>query len=298
MAASLEPVLEAGAALGESPVWDDRMSTLLWVDIHRHQVHRFDPATATDQSIVLDQPVGSVALRENGGLIGAVGMSLGEIDEDTSAFTPWHTVHDGDRMNDGACDPRGRYLAGTLTEPLTQGASSLYSVEPGGRIRRLLADVTLSNGLAWSTDGHTLYYIDTFLERVDAFDYDLETGDIEAQSRRVVVDLREVEGRPDGMTVDADGNLWVAMARGRAVRCYDKQGRLQHLCSVPAPIATSCAFGGPDLADLYITTGQWPASPRQLQDWPYAGALFRLSSTGARGVPSHRFGAAIGSPSA
>lgn len=294
MHTSLEPVLESGASLGESPVWDDRTGTLLWVDVHRRQVHRFDPTTSVDQSFALDQPVGSVALREDGGLVGAVGMSVGGIDEETASFTAWHTVREGDRMNDGACDPSGRYLAGTLTEPLTQGASALFSLEPGpqagGRIRRVLGNVTLSNGLSWSPDGHTLYYIDTFLESVDAFAYDLETGEIEARSRRVVVDLHEVKGRPDGMTMDADGNLWVAMARGRAVRCYDRRGRLQYHVDVPAPVVTSCTFGGPDFSDLYITTGQWPATPEELPDWPHAGAIFRLTGTGARGAPSHRFG--------
>lgn len=284
----LEPVLDACAALGEGPVWDDRTATLLWVDIHRHQVHRFDPVTAVDHSVALDAPVSSVAMREDGGLMGAVGLSVGEIDEETASFTPWHTMHDGDRMNDGACDPRGRYLAGTLTEPLVEGASGLFALQPDGSLRRLLADVTLSNGLAWSPDGCTMYYIDTFIERVDAFDYDLDAGTV--ASRRPVVDLREAEGRPDGMTVDAEGNLWVAMARGRAVRCYDTGGRLQEMVPVPAPVVTSCTFGGPELADLYITTGQWPASVEQLRDWPHAGALFRLSGSGARGLPSHRFG--------
>lgn len=294
MSVSLEPVLHAGAALGESPVWDDRTETLLWVDIHRHEVHRFDPETAVDCSIVLDETVGSVALREDGGLVGAVGLGLGQIDEEAASFTPWHTVCDGDRMNDGACDPRGRYLAGTLTEPLAPEASALFSLEPDGRIRRLLSGVTLSNGLSWSVDGRTLYYIDTFLERVDAFEYDLETGDIDTRSRRVVVDLCDAEGRPDGMTIDSEGNLWVAMARGRAVRCYDPRGLLQHLVPVPAPVVTSCTFGGSDLSELYVTTGSWPASHQELARWPYAGALFRLSGTGCGGLPSHRFGTTAG----
>ncbi|WP_422935167.1 SMP-30/gluconolactonase/LRE family protein [Sinomonas sp. P47F7] len=289
MRSSLEPVLEVGATLGESPIWDDRTGTLLWVDIHRHQVHRFDPASATDRSIVLEQPVGAVALREGGGLVGAVGLSVGVIDEDTASFAPWHTVNEGTRMNDGACDPGGRYLAGTLTEPLTQGASALFCLEPDGRFRRLLGDVTLSNGISWSADGNTMYYIDTFLERVDAFDYDPETGGIEVGSRRTILDLREAEGRPDGMTIDTEGNLWVAMARGRAVRCYDTRGRLLHLEAVPAPVVTSCTFGGADFADLYITTGQWPASGEELREWPRAGAVFRLSGLGVQGRPAQRF---------
>lgn len=289
-----EAVLDARAALGEGPVWDDRTGTLLWVDIHRRQVHRFDPETGVDHSIAFDEPVGSVALREDGGLMGAVGLRVGEIDEERASFTPWHTVQEGDRMNDGACDPRGRYLAGTLTEPLVEGASALFALHPDGGLRRLLAGLTLSNGLAWSPDGGTMYHIDTFLERVDAFDYDLDTGTI--ASRCTVVDLHGAEGRPDGMTVDAEGNLWVAMARGRAVRCYDTRGLLQDLVPVPAPVVTSCTFGGPELADLYITTGQWPASPSQLKDWPHAGSIFRLSGTGARGLPSHRFGSHPGRP--
>jgi len=294
MSASLEPVLEAGASLGESPVWDDRTGTLLWVDVHRRQLHRWDPSASVDHSFTLDEPIGSVALREDGGLVGAVGMSLGGIDEEAAFFSAWHTVRAGDRMNDGGCDPSGRYLAGTLTEPLKEGASALFSLEPdtepGGRIHQVLSNVTLSNGLAWSADGHTLYYIDTFLETVDAFAYELETGEIDSRSRRTIVDLHDVSGRPDGMTIDADGNLWVAMARGRAVRCYDSQGHLQHHVDVPAPVVTSCTFGGPDFSDLYITTGQWPATAEELSGWPHAGAVFRLTGTGARGVPSRRFG--------
>lgn len=288
MSTLLEPVLDARAALGEGPVWDDRTGTLLWVDIHRHQVHRFDPETGVDRWITLAEPVGSVALRADGGLMGAVGLSVGEIDEEAGSFTPWHTVRDGDRMNDGACDPHGRYLVGTLTEPLVEGASGLCALQPDGSLRPLLTGLTLSNGLEWSPDGHTMYFIDTFHERVDAFDYDPDTGAITA--RRPVVDLHEADGRPDGMTIDAAGNLWVAMARGRAVRCYDTRGRLLELVPVPAPVVTSCTFGGPELADLYITTGQWPASPEQLRDWPHAGAIFRLGGTGTHGLPSRRFG--------
>lgn len=294
----LEPVLHAGAALGESPVWDDRTQTLLWVDIHRGEVHRFDPAALTDESVALGQPVGSVALAEDGGLIGAVGLSLGRIDEERASFTPWHTVRQGDRMNDGACDPRGRYLAGTLTEPLVEGASALFSLEPSGTLRRVLDGVSLSNGIAWSADGGTMFYIDTVLERIDAFDYDPDTGTPDPGSRRTIVDLHEAPGRPDGMTTDAQGNLWVAMARGRAIRCHDTRGRLQHHQDIPAPVVTSCTFGGPDLSDLYITTGQWPATMEELRDRPDAGAVFRLSGTGATGTPASRFGGPISGASA
>lgn len=280
-----EPVLAAGAALGESPIWDDRTNTLLWVDIHRHQVHRFDPANGSNRTLTFDQPVGAVALRQGHGLIAAVGLSLGALEEETGTFTPWHTVKEGERMNDGACDPAGRYLAGTLTE--TPGAAALYSLEPSATLRRILADVTLSNGIAWSPDQQTLYYIDTVLERIDAFDYETSTGNLD--SRRTIVDLRDCPGRPDGITTDTDGNLWVAMAKGAAIRCYDPAGLLRDLITLPVPIVTSCTFGGPDFSDLYITTGQWPATTEQLTQYPDAGAVFRLRGTGSKGQAAYRF---------
>ncbi|UKA64551.1 SMP-30/gluconolactonase/LRE family protein [Arthrobacter sp. FW306-04-A] len=288
MSESLEVALDAHAILGECPVWDDRTETLVWVDIHRDEVHRFSPSTGTDQCVLLDAPPGAVALRAGGGLVAAVGMGFGELDEDSMVYTEWQRVAPGDRMNDGACDPAGRFLAGTLTEAQIPGAASLFALDPVSRqVREILPEVTLSNGLAWTADGTTLYFVDTVLERIDAFDYDVAKGSLTA--RRTVVHLQDVPGRPDGLTIDSDGNLWVAMARGGAIRCYDPQGRVQHLVPVPSPIVTSCTFGGPRLADLYITTGQWPATTDELRAFPHAGAVFRLTGTGSHGLPAHRF---------
>ncbi|MGM9471335.1 SMP-30/gluconolactonase/LRE family protein [Pseudarthrobacter sp. YS3] len=286
---ALEVALDAHAILGECPVWDDRTGTLVWIDIHRHEIHRLCPTTGADRRIVLDQPPGAVALRNGSGLVAAVGMGFGELDEDSMQYTEWTAVAHGDRMNDGACDPAGRFLAGTLTNGLVPGAASLYVLDPASRqTREILPNVTLSNGLAWTPDGAMMYFVDTVLERIDAFDYDITTATLTA--RRTIVDLNEIPGRPDGLTIDADGNLWVAMAQGKTIRCYDAHGRLKHLIPIPAPIATSCTFGGPDLADLYITTGEWPATTDQLDDYPHAGAVFRVVGTGARGLPAHRFG--------
>lgn len=288
MTESLEVALDAHAILGESPVWDDRTETLLWVDIHRNEVHRFSPTAGTDQGITLGAPPGAVALRAGGGVVAAVGMGFGELDEDSMLYTEWQRVTHGDRMNDGACDPAGRFLAGTLTEGLIPGAASLYALEPTSRqAREILPEVTLSNGLAWSPDGTTLYYVDTVLERIDAFDYDVGTARLSA--RRTLVNLQNAVGRPDGLCIDSEGNLWVAMAQGRMIRCYDTKGRLLHLVRVPSPIVTSCTFGGPGLTDLYITTGQWPATTDQLSRYPHAGAVFRLTGTGSHGLPAHRF---------
>lgn len=290
VADSVDVVLDAGAQLGESPVWDGVTATLLWVDILGQQVHRFDPATGTDTVTHLPGPVGVAVPRISGGLAVAVGMAFGFLDEDTGALIEVAGVRRGDRMNDGACDPAGRFFAGTMTDAQTTGASALYVLERCGDVREVLGDVTLSNGLAWSPAGDTVYYVDTPLRRVDVFDYDVADGAL--SGRRTVVDLSDLgdaSGRPDGLTVDADGRLWVAMARGGAVRCYRTDGRLEHLVQVPAPLVTSCTFGGPLLSELYVTTGRRSMTPDQLCDHPHAGALFRVGGLGVQGLPSHRF---------
>lgn len=283
-----EVVLDARAQLAEAPLWDDVTGTLLWVDILGHEVHRLDPGTGNDSVLSLPGPVGVAVPRRAGGLVVAVGMTFALLNEETAELTELARVHRGDRMNDGGCDPQGRFWAGTMTDAQTTGASALYAMEPGGDLLEVLGDVTLSNGLAWNPAGDTVYYVDTPLCRVDAFDYDADTAAL--SGRRTVVDLRDEQGRPDGLTVDADGRLWVAMARAGAVRCYRPDGRLEHVVVVPAPLVTSCAFGGPSLSELYVTTGRWSMTAAQLRDHPHAGALFRVAGLGVQGMPSHRFG--------
>jgi len=283
-----EVVLDARAQLAEAPLWDDVTDTLLWVDILGHEVHRLDPVTGTDTVLSLPGPVGVAVPRRAGGLVVAVGMAAALLDEGSGALTELARFHCGDRVNDGGCDPAGRVWVGTLTDAQTAGASALYAMEPDGDVCEVLGGVTLSNGLAWSPAGDTVYYVDTPLRRVDAFDYDIGTAAL--GGRRTVVDLSGVDGRPDGLTVDADGRLWVAMARGGAVRCYRPDGALEHVLAVPAPLVTSCAFGGPSLSELYVTTGRWSMTAGQLGDHPYAGALFRISDLGVQGLPCHRFG--------
>lgn len=283
----LEIALAAGAELGEGPVWDDRTGTLLWVDILQQEVHRYDPATGQDTSVCLPEPVGAVVTTQRGDLLVAVGMSFARCDERNGDLSKVASVRRGDRMNDGACDPAGRFWAGTMSNAQTPGASSLYVLDPAGGVSEAISSVTLSNGLAWSPAGDVMYYIDTPLERVDAFDYDPGHGSL--SRRRTIVDLRDAAGRPDGLTVDADGRLWIAMARAGCVRCHAPSGRLEHLVEVPAPLVTSCAFGGTDLADLYITTGRWSMSPQQLIGYPAAGSLFRVRDLGIKGLPAMRY---------
>lgn len=283
------PVQVTGpATLAESPVWDSRRGCLLWVDIDAGRVHRLDPRTGADSSTAVGVPVGAVAVRRNGGLILAAGRGFAVLDEKAGTLDWIWAAGRGDRMNDGKCDPAGRFLAGTLTRTQTPGAAALYQLAADGAVTTLIGEVSVSNGLGWSPDGSLLYFADTPLERVDVLDYDAATGAV--GGRRAFADLRDVPGRPDGLTVDADGGVWVAMARwGRAVRRFTPDGRLDHVVDMPVPLVTSVAFGGPDLADLYVTTSRVGLSPADLADQPGSGAVFCLPATGSRGLPAGEY---------
>ena len=162
------------------------------------------------------------------------------------------------------------------------GEPALYRLDTDGRVSVLIENVTLSNGLGWSPDGTLLYFADTPLERVDVLDYDMATGTV--RDRRTFTDLHDVAGRPDGLTVDADGGVWIAMARGGAVRRYTPDGRLDHVVELPVPLVTSVTFGGASLTDLYVTTSREGLGPADLADQPQAGAVFCARATGARGL--------------
>jgi sugar lactone lactonase YvrE len=268
------------AALAEGPLWDAARQALLWVDIPAGEVHRYDPVTGSDSAVSVGVPVGAVAVRQAGGLVLAAGLGFAVLDEASGLSWLW-TDGRGDRMNDGKCDPAGRFLAGTMS---AQSAGAALDRLDGGRVHTLLTEVTLSNGLGWSPAGDLLYYVDTRTERVDVFDYDLATGTL--RDRRLFVDLRDAEGQPDGLTVDSDGAVWVAMAYGGAVRRHTADGRLDRIVALPANKVTNVAFGGAGLSDLYITTARDDLSPAELAEQPEAGCVFRLDDVGVRGLPA------------
>ncbi len=190
------------------------------------------------------------------------------------------------RFNEGKCDPAGRFLAGTMAYDQTPGAGSVYRLDPDLAVTRLLDGVTISNGLAWTADGATLYYIDSPTQGVDAFDYDTGTGRLE--NRRRVVDIPAAAGLPDGMTIDTDGCLWVALYGGSAVHRYTPDGRLDAVLSFPVSNVTCPVFGGPGLGTLYVTSARDGLGERQLAVQPHAGAVF-AADAGARGLPALRF---------
>lgn len=281
--AEVEVVVALDAELGEGPTWDARAGQLIWVDILGRRIHRTDPATGITDSVPTPLHVGAIAPRAAGGYVAALQDGFWIFDDGPPrriATVP--EAQPGLRFNDGKCDPAGRFWAGTMAYDESAGAGCLYRLDLDGSVTRVLSEVSISNGLAWSRDGETMFFIDTPNRRVDAFAFDLATGAI--GDRRTVVTFPPEFGWPDGMTIDADGGLWVAFWDGCAVRRF-VDGRLDRTIELPVSRVTSCAFGGADLDELYITSARDRLSPEQPRDQPLAGALFRIRP-GVRGVPA------------
>jgi sugar lactone lactonase YvrE len=273
----VEVVLEAHASVGEGPSWDERSNTLVWIDIMANEVHVFDPATGQDRAIDVGQPVGAAALRQSGGLVLALRDGIALLDANLSNLRMVSNTEANiptNRFNDGKCDAAGRFWAGTMAFEETPQVAALYRTNPDYSVARMLDNVTLSNGLDWTADNRQMYYIDSPTQGVDVFDFDLERGELGA--RRRLISIPKEEGLPDGMTVDAEGGIWVALHGSGTIRRYAPNGKLDQVIRVPsAQLVTCCAFGGPDLGDLYITSISYGLSPEALQQQPLAGALFR-----------------------
>jgi len=286
---TVELALPALAELGEGARWDERTGTLFWVDILRGRVHQFSPATAACRSWTVGQAVGALAIREAGGLVLALRDGFATLDLDTGRLAWIARVEDdrpGQRMNDGRCDAAGRFWAGTMAFDPSPGTGTLYRLDPGGRVTAVLADLTISNGLDWGRDGRTLYFVDSGTQRIDLFDFDPPTGEL--SNRREFVRVPDAAGMPDGLVVDADGFVWVALWGGGALHRYATDGALAAVVTLPVSHPTSCAFGGPDLTDLYVTSASVELTPAALARQPHAGGLFRVRP-GVSGRPAHRF---------
>jgi sugar lactone lactonase YvrE len=285
-----ELILDARATLGEGAIWHAREQRLYWVDIEPGRLHVYDPADGTDRVFELGQMVGTVVPRARGGVMLALHHGFAAFDLQTGAMTPWSDPEHHlprNRFNDGKCDPAGRFWAGTISLDREPGAASLYCLEPDGRVRAMWRGVTNSNGIAWSQDRATMYYIDTPTRRVTAFDYDVASGQI--ANPRTVITIPEDCGKPDGMTIDAAGMLWIALWEGGCVGRWDpRTGAWLDSVAVPASRVTSCAFGGPDLNELYITTARIGLNVSDLAEQPHAGSLFR-ARPGVPGVAAFEF---------
>jgi sugar lactone lactonase YvrE len=273
---SPEKVDVPAAELGEGACWDDQTQSLYWVDIPAARVHRLSGARV-HSSWDVGRPASAVATRVSGGLVVAGGHGFVALDPLTGEVTELAEApgRPDTRMNDGKCDRAGRFYAGSMAADESPGKGSLFRLDTDGSVTELLTGIGISNGLGWSPDDRLMYYTDSLDYRVDVLDYDLASGQM--GERRPFVALGSGDVMPDGMTVDSEGGVWVAVWGGGVVQRYDPDGCLTSVARLPAANVTSCAFGGPGLDQLYITTAAGPGRS--------AGSLFTCAA-GVAGLPA------------
>ncbi|WP_204114467.1 SMP-30/gluconolactonase/LRE family protein [Shimia biformata] len=282
--------LDAGSICGEGPVWDHRSKRLWWVDITRGWFHYLDPKSGDTGHFETPPLVSGIVLAADGGLIVATSAGLHRMDPETGHLRFLHDPEPdvpGNRLNDIKVDPRGRLWVGTMSEGARAPSGALYRYDPEG-CRRMADGMTVTNGMGWSPDESVFYLIDSKPAEILAFDADPVTGTI-ARRRRF---LRFDDGKPDGMCVDADGTLWVAICDAGYVAGISPEGRIVARIEVPVQRITSCAFGDDDLRTLYITSGLFGLDQGQMAAYPTSGALFsvRLPVPGVAQVPAGPLG--------
>jgi sugar lactone lactonase YvrE len=283
----VELVLDAGADLGEGPVWDEERGELLWVDMFPGLLHRFSPDTRQDCVVEVGQTIGSLALRSRGGYVLALreGLYATSAAGDVEALLPIDVERTDTFLNDSRCDPSGSLWVGSTTDAESGGSGTLYSISPGLELKQVLANLSVPNGLDWSPDGGLLYLVESHTGEILVYPFSSLSTLGEPQ---VLTRVSQAIGVPDGLVVDAEGYLWVALWGGGQVQRYTPEGVLDTVIQLPVAQVSSCTFGGSEYRDLYITTGAYALSAEELQEQPLAGALFRVSSL-ARGLPPRRF---------
>ncbi|MEU5897554.1 SMP-30/gluconolactonase/LRE family protein [Streptomyces venezuelae] len=273
--------VRAEASLGEGPTWDAAADRLIWVDILGSRVHTYAPGDGRRTVMATEQHVGTAKPRAGGGLVVNLRDGIGLYGPGGAPFT-W-LVRDpvpGRRGNDAAVAPDGALWAGTMRYDEAPGGGSLLRVAPDGTVTESAADVAVSNGTGWSPDGRLMYYVDSPTRRIDVLDFDGRQG----LKRRPFAHVEERAGFPDGLTVDAEGCVWVALWDGAAVRRYTPDGRLDRTVDLPVRRPTACAFGGTDLRDLYITTARTGLD----RPHPLSGSVLVVPDAG-RGLPGTPF---------
>lgn len=280
-----EVLINLSCEIGEGPIWDKENDCLYWVDIPRCVIYQYFPQQDKLQSIKTTSMVGALSLRASGGLITAQkdGFVILGDDHQVIQTIAAESGLDTNRFNDGKCDPAGRFWAGTMDMSGRAGAGSLYMLDTDQNISLKIKDVSCSNGLAWSADHKTFYFIDTTTREVTAYDYDFNSGNI--TNRRVLFTFKEGEGYPDGMTIDSEGMLWIALWNGwKVVRLNPYSRRIIFKFDLPVAKITSCTFGGSNLEDIYITSARSGLSDREMDAQPHAGCVFVIKKSGFKGL--------------
>lgn len=289
----LKLIVDAKATLGEGAIWDHINQKLLWVDIEQGHLHIFDPDQEVDQLIKLNQKVGTVVPKSEGVLV-ALQDGIHEIELENNRMVKKVGIEEDlyhNRFNDGKCDPAGRLWVGSMDLNEKVGSGALYRVDHDFSVHKMIDGVTVSNGIIWSIDQKHMYYIDTPTQKVVAYDFAVETGEI--GNPKTIIEIPDELGSPDGCTLDDEGKLWIAMWGGYAVTRWDPAtGKLLEKLEVQAPNVTSLAFGGKNLDIMFITTARIGLDEDLLQKYPMSGGLIAVKS-GYRGIKASYFGRAI-----
>ena len=283
-------VVDAHAIVGEGPIWDQKNQVLYWVDIMGNKLHVYDPTSGDDEAYDVGQSVGTVVPRASGGLMLAMhhGFAAYDMPSKTLDFIIDPEAEKPDnRFNEGKCDPAGRFWAGTMTISPTPRTGGLYCMDTDLAVHQVFADITISNGICWSLDHATMYYIDSPRYDVRAYDYDVDTGHV--KNERVLFEIPKETGMPDGMVIDTEGKLWIAHYGGSKVcRWNPDEGTVLQQIDLPVSNVTACAFAGDHFEELYITSASSGMSEKELEREPHAGGLF-VAIPGARGIEPFTF---------
>ncbi len=277
---------DAKATLGEGPVWDHRKNLLLWVDIENGTLYTYDPVKGSHHQRNFGEMLGAAVPAENGQLLLALASGLALYDPVSEIIERSPALSESGaeiRCNDGKCDFKGNFWIGTMHRDLVPYAGGLYKITGDFSVSLQLPDTSVSNGMAWSADNRTYYYIDSGVNEVAAFDFDPERCTISGKRR--LFRFPENYGSADGMCIDTEGMLWIAHWGGKCVRrWHPHEGRVVEMIDVPAPHTTSCCFGGEAMDTLYITTARSGLPQEQLLEYPMSGGIFTCRP-GSRGTP-------------
>jgi L-arabinonolactonase len=286
----MEQVLAAGNQLGESPVWSPEEGALYWVDIPKGLIRRYVVSSQETSLWQLPASIGSFAFRRNGGMVVALKNGIHFFDPATNQLSQVHNPEADlpeNRFNEGKCDPRGRFFAGTMNEVVRgKPSGSLYRLTSDKQLDLILPSIVVPNGLAWSPEGEIMYFADTRRHVIYAFDYDLDEGT--PHNRREFVDLSSYEGLPDGATVDSEGCLWSAMFSGGRIVRYTPKGKIDRVIGFPVTQINSLTFGGSDMRTIFVVSSKHLLNDAGLASQPLAGDIFAVDP-GIKGIAESRF---------
>jgi sugar lactone lactonase YvrE len=285
----IRPLIDLRAKVAECPLWDGARRRLHLVDIYNGAILTHDWASGRTSSVSLGQNVASIGLADDGRLVAGLQASVALVDPATGAQRAVAAIthaRPDSRLNDGRCDPGGRFWVGSMREALDEPAGALYRVDPDGGVFRHSDGIICSNGLAWSPDGRTMYHADSRRRTVWRYDYDVALGT--ATNRQVFCVAAEGEGRPDGAAVDHEGCYWIARYGGWRVVRHAPDGRELFVLRMPVENPTMCAFAGDDLSTLVVTSARGSLSDDQLAGQPLAGSVFAVE-IGVRGLREPAF---------